>query len=309
MTEALRPVDPSTIPQLSGRFEPVSAEIKTDALTVEGRLPSDLTGAYFRNGPNPKFTPLGSYTYPLEGDGMVHGLWIEKGSARYANRWVRTKGMAAEERAGHSIYGGLMTPAFVDTALLGNDPDPGWPFRLDPFINVVRHAGRYLALEEGTPPYEITDRLDTVGLFDFGGALPAGLCAHPKIDPITGEMIVFRYDVEAPFLTWAVIGPDGTVTTTTYHGGGCRLRIHDPRFRHHRAPSHLDHRPRRLRSRRDVQRWAGAPVATSARNSDRHNPSGRLVRTSVDPRRGFLGLALRQRVRASRATNGWLPVR
>jgi carotenoid cleavage dioxygenase-like enzyme len=229
MTEALRPVDPSTIPQLSGRFEPVGTEIEADALSVEGRLPSDLAGAYFRNGPNPKFTPLGSYTYPLEGDAMVHGLWIEKGSARYANRWVRTKGMAAEERAGRSLYGGLMTPAFVDMSLLGADPDPGWPFRLDPFVNVVRHSGRYLALEEGTPPYEITRELETVGLFDFGGALPAGLCAHPKIDPLTGEMIVFRYDVEAPFLTWAVIGPDGTVTQlpTTVTGVDSGFMIHD----------------------------------------------------------------------------------
>lgn len=44
MTETLRPVGPSTIPQLSARFEPVSGEIDTDALRVEGRLPSDLTG-------------------------------------------------------------------------------------------------------------------------------------------------------------------------------------------------------------------------------------------------------------------------
>jgi carotenoid cleavage dioxygenase-like enzyme len=122
-----------------------------------------------------------------------------------------------------------MTPAFVDMALLGADPDPGWPFRLDPFVNVVRHAGRYLALEEGTPPYEITRELDTVGLFDFGGALPAGLCAHPKIDPVSGEMIVFRYDVEAPFLTWAVIGPDGTVSRapTTVEGVDAGFMIHD----------------------------------------------------------------------------------
>ncbi len=147
----------------------------------------------------------------------------------YANRWVRTKGMAAEERAGRSLYGGLMTPAFVDTALLGPDPDPGWPFRLDPFVNVVRHGGRYLALEEGTPPYEITADLDTIGLFDFGGGLPSGLCAHPKIDPVTGEMVVFRYDVEAPFLTWAVIGPDGAVARppTTVEGVDSGFMIHD----------------------------------------------------------------------------------
>ena len=229
VAQPLQLVNPSTIPQLSGRFEPIGSEIKADHLSVEGSLPSDLTGGYFRNGPNPRFTPLGSYTYPLEGDAMIHGLWLEGGTARYANRWVRTKGMAAEERAGHALYGGIMTPAFVDTALLGPDPDPGWPFRLDPFVNVVRHAGRYLALEEGTPPYEITAELDTVGLFDFGGGLPSGLCAHPKIDPVTGEMIVFRYDVEEPFLTWAIIGPDGTVSRppTTVDGVDAGFMIHD----------------------------------------------------------------------------------
>lgn len=160
---------------------------------------------------------------------MLHGLWIENGRARYANRWVRTRGMEAEERAGRSLYGGLMTPAFVDTELLGPDPDPGWPFRLDPFVNVVRHAGRYLALEEGTPPYEVTSELATVGLFDFAGDLPLGICAHPKIDPVTGEMVVFRYDVEVPYLTWAVIGPDGTVTRppTVVDGVDSGYMIHD----------------------------------------------------------------------------------
>jgi carotenoid cleavage dioxygenase-like enzyme len=229
MAQELRPVDPSSIIQLSGRFEPIKTEVTTDELVVEGSLPSDLDGAYFRNGPNPKLTPLGSYTYPLEGDAMIHGLWIENGKARYANRWVQTEGMLAEERAGRALYGGIMTPAFVDTALLGPDPDPGWPFRLDPFVNVVRHAGRYLALEEGTPPYEITGKLATVGIFDFAGGLPAGLCAHPKIDPVTGEMVVFRYDVEAPFLTWAVIGPDGSVTrpATPVDGIDAGFMIHD----------------------------------------------------------------------------------
>ncbi len=105
-----------------------------------------------------------------------------------------------------------MSPAFVDTALLGADPDPGWPFRLDPFINVVRHAGRLITFSEGLPGYEITPELDTVGRCDFDGKL-AGMCAHPRIDPVTGEMLLFAYEVEAPFLVWAIVGPDGTVTS------------------------------------------------------------------------------------------------
>ena len=228
MSQPLQPVDSEAIPALSGRFEPVRSETEAQDLPVQGKLPGDLVGAYLRNGPNPRFTPLGSYTYPLEGDGMVHGLWLEDGRARYANRWVRTRGMAAEERAGRALYGGLLTPAFVDMALLGPDPDPGWPFRLDPFINVVCHAGRYLALEEGTPPYEITSELGTVGIYDFGGVL-AGMCAHPKIDPVTGEMVLFRYDVEEPYLAWAVVGPDGGVTRarTPVAGVDRGFMIHD----------------------------------------------------------------------------------
>jgi carotenoid cleavage dioxygenase len=204
-------VDPRAHAHLSGRFAPVHHEVERVDLPVEGALPPDLTGAYLRNGPNPRFTPLGSYTFPLEGDGMLHGTWLEDGRARYRNRWVYTQGLLADMRAGRALFGGFMTPDAPGGDELGPDPDPGWPFKLDAFINVVRHGGRWLALEEGTPPYEVADDLATVGRHDFAGRLPAGMCAHPRVDPITGEMVVFRYDVEEPFLTWAVVGPDGRV--------------------------------------------------------------------------------------------------
>ena len=209
--DRLRIVDPAANPYLSGRFAPVDRETDADDLQVEGALPADIDGVFMRNGPNPKFPPLGSFTYPLEGDGMIHAVWIGGGKARYRNRWVWTNGLRAEERAGRALYGGIMTPAFVDQGLLGPDPDPGWPIKLDAFINIVRHADRYLALEEGTPPYEVGPELGTIGRFDFGGGLPLGMCAHPRIDPATGEMVVFRYDVTEPYLTWAVVGPDGTL--------------------------------------------------------------------------------------------------
>jgi carotenoid cleavage dioxygenase len=136
--------------------------------------------------------------------------------------------MAADIAAGHDVFGGLMTPAFVDPATLGPDPDPGWPFRLDPFINVVRHAGRILTYSEGLPGYEITPGLDTVGRFDFGGALK-GMSAHPRIDPVTGEMVQFAYDVEAPFLSWSLIAADGTLASgpTVLDGVDEGYMVHD----------------------------------------------------------------------------------
>lgn len=228
-TPPLSVIDEATHPFLSGRFAPTHDEIDATELRVSGTLPTDIVGAYLRNGPNPAFPPLGSYSYPLEGDGMVHGVWIDGGRARYRNRFVRTQSLRAEERAGRALFGGIMTPAFVDPSLLGPDPDPGWPFKLDAFINVVRHHGRLLALEEGTVPYEIDEALETVGRFDFGGGLPEGMCAHPKIDPLTGEMIVFRYDLEDPYLSWAVIDAAGTVTrrATPVEGVDSGFMIHD----------------------------------------------------------------------------------
>jgi hypothetical protein len=115
-------------------------------------LPEDLVGHYFRNGPNPEFTPLGSYTFPLEGDGMIHGVWLEAGQAHYANHWLRTNGLKAEERAGKALYGGIMTPAFVDMSLLGDDPDPGWPFKLDAFVNVIVGPPSWTATTWPTAP-------------------------------------------------------------------------------------------------------------------------------------------------------------
>ena len=226
---SLSPVDESAEPFLSGRFAPVRDEIEVDDLVVDGTLPSDFTGAYLRNGPNPEFPPLGSYTYPIEGDGMLHGVWFERGRVRYANRFVRTNSLKAEEAAGKAIFGGLMTPAFVDQSLLGPDPDPTWPFKLDADVNIVRHAGHILAIGEGAPPYEIAADLDTLARYDFGGGLPAGITAHPKIDPSTGEMFVFRYDVSAPFLSWAVVGADGSVTRppTAIDGVDEAYMIHD----------------------------------------------------------------------------------
>ncbi|MFJ9591699.1 carotenoid oxygenase family protein [Streptomyces virginiae] len=65
----------------------------------------------------------------------------------------------------------------------------------------MRHAGRMLALAESGCPFRIDAGLATVGREDFDGAPPAGITAHPKVDPVTGEMVVFCYGLEPPYLT------------------------------------------------------------------------------------------------------------
>jgi carotenoid cleavage dioxygenase-like enzyme len=95
--------------------------------------------------------------------------------------------------------------------------------------NVIRHGGHYLALGDGTVPQEISPDTDPAGPYDFGGGLPLGSSAHPRIDPRSGELVAFRSDREPPYLTWAAIGPDGSVTQkpTEVPGIGVPSLVHD----------------------------------------------------------------------------------
>jgi carotenoid cleavage dioxygenase-like enzyme len=194
-------------PFLEGNHAPVQTEIDVAGLKVTGRVPDDLAGVYMRNGPNPKYEPL-AYVYPFDGDGMVHAVYFEKGRARYRNRFVRTAGLAMEERAGRAVYGSVANPRPVDASLLR----PGEPqlVKDNANINVIAHAGHYLALYEADLPYEITRELETVGPFNFAGAIQ-GMNAHPRIDGATGEMHFFNYGFEPPYLTYFVADRSGSI--------------------------------------------------------------------------------------------------
>jgi len=192
-----------------GNVVPVRDELSVADLTVRGELPNDLAGVYMRNGPNPKYEPI-AYTYPFDGDGMVHAVYFDKGKARYRNRFVQTAGLAVEDRAGHAVYGSVTHPTPPDPSLLA----PGDP----PFlknvanINVIHHGGHYLALYESAPAHELTRDLETVGQFDFAGAIN-GMTAHPRKDVETGELHFFTYSPVVPYLTYYVADREGKVVT------------------------------------------------------------------------------------------------
>ncbi|MEN9804202.1 MAG: hypothetical protein RIS41_1049, partial [Actinomycetota bacterium] len=73
---------------LAGNYAPVFDEITDTNLRVTGTIPKALSGTYVRNGSNPKDGRAGHWFF---GDGMVHGVRLEGGSATwYRNRYVRT---------------------------------------------------------------------------------------------------------------------------------------------------------------------------------------------------------------------------
>jgi len=177
-------------PFLAGNYGPVSEESTTTDLTVDGSIPAELRGRYLRIGPNPFAMPTGPYHW-FVGDGMVHGIEIDGGEAHwYRNRWVRTDDIA--RAMGEEPVQGPVPPLY-DTSN----------------THVIGHAGRILALTEGSMPYELSPTLETLRRTDFGGPLPTGFTAHPKVDPLTGEMLAFAYWFAEPYLTYHVIDAAG----------------------------------------------------------------------------------------------------
>ena len=211
MTESTYGIDPHLYadPYLQGNYAPVHEEIDVANLPVDGELPPDLEGIYMRNGPNPAFDPI-SYTYPFDGDGMIHTVYFDKGRARYRNRWVKTKGLKAEQRAGRALYGGLFNPGPIDPSLVGPDGDPG-PIKNVANTSVIQHGGHILALFEGGLPYDLSSDLETAGEWDYEGKLVSNMTAHPRFDPSTGELHFFRYDVQPPFLTYYVADGEANI--------------------------------------------------------------------------------------------------
>lgn len=213
---------------LSGVFEPIVAEVDVADLRVEGELPVDIDGDYVRNGPNPRFAPIGDFIYPIDGDGMLHRVQLGGGKARYTNRFVRTPALMAEEKAGRALWGGISNwDMLPGEDLVG--PSLAGTFKDLPGINVVRHGGRLLALGESCSPFLMSPDLATLGRETFDGNLPIGITAHPKIDPRTGEMVAFCYNVDSPYLTWSVIGKDGATVraATPVDGVDQPSMIHD----------------------------------------------------------------------------------
>lgn len=193
--------DRETNPYLTGNFGPWRMEGDAPDLEVEGRIPEELSGTYFRNGPNPAYPPGGRYHW-FDGDGMIHAIRLEGGRAHYRNRWVQSRGLAEERNAGRALYPGILDLSPTEAPRFKNTAN----------TNIVAHAGRLLALVESSLPTQMDFRtLATRGEVDFDGRLTTPMTAHPKMDPTSGEMLFFGYSPFPPYLTYHVVDRTGAL--------------------------------------------------------------------------------------------------
>ena len=160
---------------------------------IEGKIPKEIQGTLYRNGPG-LFERQGyRKNNILDGDGMVQAFHFRDGKASYRNRFVRTKKWLEEEAVNKYIYntwttrrpGGILKNAFLQGKFTGQAG-----------VTVRVFNGKLYAFDESSLPYELDpETLETLsGELDFGvhfENVATMFAAHNKVDGLTGDWIQF----------------------------------------------------------------------------------------------------------------------
>lgn len=181
---------------------------------IEGRIPDDLRGTLYRNGPG-LFERAGLRKRSiLDGDGMVQQFRIHDDGVHYRTCFVKTEKYLAESSAGKFIYPSWSTQApggWLDNFWMTGE------IRSQAGITVYLVNGRLYTFDESSYPYELDPvSLKTIGETSLGIPREDTIySAHSKIDPNNGEWLHFgvRYGT-TPQLHVSVFHADGRLN---YH--------------------------------------------------------------------------------------------
>lgn len=230
---ATRPeMDLRRFPYLQGNYAPVLEESDlaegVDGLHVEGKIPDNITGAFMRNGPNIAWQPE-HYVYPVDGDGMIHAVYLKDGRVQYRNRWVRSQWFQVEEALGRSCYGSVGKLHAIEEEVIAAGGSAN-PMRNPANTSILYHGDKLFALFEAGHPHILTNDLSTVGVYDYDGLLKPGdgLTAHPKICAVNGDLISNTQTYQAPYFTVQIFDKHGRhKRSIPIHGMHRRGIVHD----------------------------------------------------------------------------------
>lgn len=212
-------------PTYSGWEAPLRFEGEIFDLEIEGEIPADIDGAWFRVAPDPQYPPMMGDDIFFNGDGRVSSFRIKDGHVDFKTRYVRTERFKAERAARRSLFGLYRNPYTDDPSVAGLSPGTG-------NTNVLVHHGKLWAIKEDSLPIAMDPlTLETYGPSDFGGQVTSEtFTAHPKIDPRTGELICFGYEaggLGSDDVAYYVIDADGKVKRSVWFKAPHVGMIHD----------------------------------------------------------------------------------
>lgn len=220
----LAPRYPETVHYL-GLNRPTHIEASAHDIYVEGTLPREMDGAFFRAVHDPAYVPRFEDDNVLSRDGQISKIEFRDGRVNCAVRYVRTARFLAERAAGRALFGRYRNPFTDDASVRGVDRTVA---NTTPYF----HAGRLFMSKEDGLPYRIDpDTLATLGRWDYGGRLRSEtLTAHPKIDPETGELFLFGYEASGlatPTIAFCIVSPDGELVSEQWFEAPYCAMMHD----------------------------------------------------------------------------------
>ena len=215
---------PNTV-SFTGYNAPSRVEADIFDLEIHGELPRELNGAWYRMTPDPQFPPLLGDDVYISGDGMISMFRFEDGHVDYKSRYVRTERFLAERKARRALFGAYRNRFTDEASVQGLD-------RTVANTSPVWHAGRLFAIKEDGLPYEIDpETLDTLGRFDWNGLLKTRtVSAHPKLDPRTGELLLYGYESSGDGsvdMSFAVADADGALVSEEWFQAPYPGMVHD----------------------------------------------------------------------------------
>jgi len=172
-----------------GPFTPLRAEVELVDCEVEGKLPADLEGTFYRVGPDFQYPPRVP-NIPFDGEGHIGMFRFANGHVDYRSRFIRTQRYKAQAAAREALFGTYRNPYTDDPRVHGIS-------RGTANTAAMFHHGKLMAFKEDSPPVVLDpDSLETLDdYYTFGGKLTSlTFTAHPKIDSETGDMIAFGYE-------------------------------------------------------------------------------------------------------------------
>ena len=161
---------------------PMRFEADVFECEVEGEIPPELAGAYYRSGGDRQYPSL-EEDIILNGDGLASMFRFENGHVSFRSRYVQTERLKREREARRRLYGHYRNK-FTDDEAVSNLPERDNTGNTYAF----NHHGELYMLREDSRPYRLDpETLETVEVGQFGTLGSTALTAHPKIDPKTGE--------------------------------------------------------------------------------------------------------------------------
>ncbi len=193
----------------------IAHEFRTDQVKLlSGKVPLDLNGTFYRNGPA-LFERNGvQMNHWFDGDGMLQAFAIEAGKVSHTGSMVKTKRYLNDSKAGR----------FTTNSFATNVPDPAPVMGPDDMnvsnTSVMNVNGELYALWEGGSAFQVEpDTLKPIGNKTWGDGLKGmPFSAHPRFevdgslwnfgqDYFSKRLIIYRIDANGKLVNVALI-PD-----------------------------------------------------------------------------------------------------